>query len=231
MERSENAIKEINNFLRSPIPELEPDFLKRMSYKNKKWFVSLRMKSGFVAMIKLPKIQQKFLTGFTLIEMLVSVSIIALITSLFLANYHATSGTELTLTTQKMASDIRMAEDFSLGEKDFNASAPASGGWGIHFDVGSYSYYIFADMNNNHNYDAGELYKKIDLPDGETINRITVGGSDVSFADITFFPPDPDVYINDATGTSAIIYVMGSKNNQQMKKNVNVNFLGTVDVN
>jgi len=114
--------------------------------------------------------------GFTLVEILVSISIMIVITAITLVNYRAGEGrTALNNAAQKMASDIRLAQQFALGEKEFKGQTPQA--WGVCItSSGAYSYfsdtyYIFADLspNNNHSCENGgsldnnEIYAKVKL--------------------------------------------------------------------
>ena len=62
----------------------------------------------------------KSYAGFTLIELMVSVSIVALVSGIFLVNYHsANKQSELSMSAQKLVSDIRLAQSYSLGSKEY----------------------------------------------------------------------------------------------------------------
>ena len=79
--------------------------------------------------------------GFTLIELIVSISIITLITGAFLTNYHSTNKrSELANSAQKMASDIRLAQQFGLNTKQFSGAVP-KGGWGAYFNKATPFFY------------------------------------------------------------------------------------------
>ena len=81
-------------------------------------------------------IKIKNLTGFTLIELLVSIFIIAIMSSIFLVNYHATNKrSELGMVKQKLASDIRLAQNYSLSDKEYESGKTPKGGWGGHFGL------------------------------------------------------------------------------------------------
>lgn len=132
--------------------------------------------------------------GFTLGELLVSIFIIAMMSSLFLVNYHGTNKrSELGIVKQKVASDIRLAQNYSLGSKTYDGVNVPSGGWGIRFAISSPSnYIIFADKNENKFYDQGEAVETKTLPAGITVSYLD--GWD--FYDIVYLPPDPIGYIN-----------------------------------
>ena len=86
--------------------------------------------------------------GMTLIELLTSIAVIALISGIFLANYHSNiKRTDLTMTSQTAVADIRLAQGNALGLLKYQGQVPA-GGWGAYFStVASSTYVIFADNN------------------------------------------------------------------------------------
>lgn len=170
------------------------------------------------------KIFNNFL-GFTLIELLTSITIIGIISSIFLVNYRSSEErSKLGMTIQKVATDIRLAQTYALGSNEFNGSFPV-GGWGVHFDISvPGSYVVFADQNGDRIYDAAEKLKEEKLSTGIILDSLTIPGSVV---DIIFLPPDPVTYINGAESSEVTVY-FSDKNNY--KKGVKVNFLGLIDV-
>ena len=97
-------------------------------------------------------------SGFTLIEMLVVISIFTIMTAVVLANLpNFRERTALQLVAQKMSLTIREAQVYGVGVKSFGADFPSHG---IHFDPvspnGKKSYVLFADKPiSNNNYDVG----------------------------------------------------------------------------
>lgn len=170
-------------------------------------------------------------SGFTLIELLTSIFIIILITGMFMVNYHNTNKrSELGVVKQKLASDIRLAQNYSLGSKIYDGVTTPSGGWGVHFSLANpTSYIIFADKaatgfpNGNQAYDTGEAVETKTLPVGVTINSL----SPANAVDIVFFPPDPVTYINGLNNTTAEIVLKENINNSTAA--VTVNFFGLID--
>ena len=170
--------------------------------------------------------------GFTLMELLASMFIIALLTGIFLANYHgANQRNKLIMATQKLVGDIRMAQNHALGAKEFEGNAPA-GGWGIYFNKANSYYIIFADTNSpggDQNYDGdAEKYSQINLPDGVTIYDIDDNYNDPDEFAITFLPPNPDTYIDGVKDNTVKITLKDNKGNTT--KTIEVNFFGLIDV-
>ncbi|MBI4653180.1 prepilin-type N-terminal cleavage/methylation domain-containing protein [Candidatus Kuenenbacteria bacterium] len=142
--------------------------------------------------------------GFSIIELMVVISIIGIMSSLMFANYRqGERDTALEYAAQQIAQDIRQAQNLSL------AGPINTYGYGIYFDKNKESeYFIYGDegvQNANHQYEGDEGNDKkvipylIVLPTNIEINNITVSPvGDV--ADIFFAPPDPITYINGVSG-------------------------------
>lgn len=146
--------------------------------------------------------------GFTLLEMLVSIFIIALISTIFMANYRSYGRkSELRMTAQKLASDIRKMQNYSLGLKEYNGSFP-EGGWGIYLttqvDTNNLAYYILfrdGESNKDHVRDSNgneDYLDKLYLPKNYSIQNIFVTPAQTGPQDrasLVFEPPDPYVWI------------------------------------
>ena len=173
--------------------------------------------------------------GYTLIEVLVSSAIIILISTLFLANYRGSEKKSLlNLTAQKLVSDIRLAQSKSLSASSYGSVFP-TGGWGIYFDKALGEYYIFADINGDYAYNAGEGDKAlgamvVKLPENIGINSIQYGASLENTANnlaVAFLPPEPTVYIAGQEYYQAKITLVNQTDSST--KSVLVNFFGLVD--
>lgn len=174
---------------------------------------------------------QKIL-GFTLIETIVSISIVVIISALFLANYkYANRQASLTNAARKLASDIRLAQSFTLGSKEFNCDSVIKvpdGGWGVFLgSIGKNYYVIFADCNGNKVCDSSNEYYQLNT----LIDNIEMDSFNppAGSYDIVFAPPNPTTYINSQLNSSVFIILKNIITNQT--KTVFVNFLGLVDVN
>ncbi len=173
--------------------------------------------------------KNKKLAGFTLIELLVSIFIIAIMSGLFMVNYHNTNQrSQLGVVKQKLASDIRIAQNNSLGSKTYDGVTTPSGGWGVHFSLADPTHYIiFADKdgdftyNNDVNKDKAKEIKT--LPAGIIINSL----SPANTVDIVFFPPDPVTYVNASPTANAQITLKENVNNSTAI--ISVNFFGLID--
>ncbi|MBI2627986.1 MAG: hypothetical protein HYW71_00940 [Candidatus Niyogibacteria bacterium] len=104
------------------------------------------------------------LTGFTVVEVLITMGVFALVSSMVLANYPKFSE-RLTLeqTAQKIALSFREAKILSLTVGESEIGTRIFPGYGVHFDAGESGnnkrYLIFSDLNADKKYaepDDGE---------------------------------------------------------------------------
>lgn len=193
------------------------------------------------------KIKTENKIAFTLIEMIVSLSVIMFVSTIFIANYNSNNRrTDLIMTAQGLVADLHASQSKSLGLVKYGQLTPA-GGWGINFNKTAGSYTVFADLNQpgtsgylkmdaqteaNRNFGAREIkFSKQVIID----RLIFFDGSteiETNELNITFLPPDPTTNIfnvqTQATGTAAVIELkdIGSDKN----KKVRVNFLGLIEV-
>jgi prepilin-type N-terminal cleavage/methylation domain-containing protein len=149
--------------------------------------------------------QLKTIKGFSIIELMVVISIIGIMSSLMFANYRqGERDTVLIYAAQQTAQDIRQAQNLSL------AGPKNTYGYGIYFDINNpIQYFIYGDegkTNKNHRYDSIEDVKvspyPILLSKNIEINNIKIKEVDSNSADIFFAPPDPVTYINDVSSIS-----------------------------
>lgn len=158
--------------------------------------------------------------GFTMIELLVAVGVIAIISSIVFASV-GSKQKNLSRATQKFAQDIRRAQNLSLAPSDTPICV-----YGVRAESTT-SYF---------------LYKRISCPDprttpanneydGNPANIIeTVLLDDVSFTgafDMSFEAPEPITYLNGATGTVPMLITLQSPT---AAKNVSVNRFGRVEI-
>ncbi len=177
--------------------------------------------------------------GFTLIELLTSISIIALITGIFLVNYRSSERrADLVFSSQILVSDIRFAQAKALGLFKYGEELP-QGGWGIYFNSinDDKEYKVFADVNGNYQFDDNEADEiagglTIDLSRGIIIDQLKVDGEIVPDLNLVFLPPDPKTYINhqveEEQSVKAEIILKDINNNNTAT--IVVNYLGLIEV-
>jgi Tfp pilus assembly protein FimT len=171
--------------------------------------------------MKLNKFLDK--NGFTMIDLVVGLFIIALITGLSYANFHSSSQRSRTLlAAQAVLSDFKLAENYTLGLQAYKGQPPI-GGWGLRFDIATPTQYmIFADADDNKALSINEAFRTIVFPKNISISAI----STTSPVDIVFAPPDPKIYIKASSTASSTISISDGGNT----KKIYINFLGLADV-
>lgn len=199
-------------------------------------------------------------SAFTLLEMIVSMSLIVIITAVFIANYHSNNKrTDLTMTAQTLVSNIHAAQNNTLGLVKYGTetSVVPAGGWGIHFNMASSTQYVlFADLDRPASDEPGQVWeadegymeyneldgegdiasgaKIVNLPTGIEIDSLSFedGGavSTSDTVDITFLPPDPSTNIFDGAATSTAVNIILKDMATGALKRIRVNFLGLAEV-
>jgi len=180
--------------------------------------------------------------GITLIEVLVTISIIVTVLSLYTINYQAASKrSQVILSAQKVVSDLRLAQSYAASAKRFNENVE-SNIWGVYFDTDNPSQYIlFNDLNNDRTYNDGEQFRLLTLQKNIKVYGFQYkdknDGSYYPFSEnnnnlaITFIPPDPEVrfFTDDDLNDPAVAVILLDETNNTFKT-VSVNFFGLIDV-
>ena len=164
-------------------------------------------------------------SGFTLVEMIVVISIIALISTIMLTNYRGgQKESTLQRAAQQVVSDLRRAQNMAISTKELGTTY----GYGVYFNSSGYptSYILFADADNDKYYDIGEeVEAAIELPTHIQINSVSP-----SPVHIFFLPPDPTTFIN-ADSTPGVSSTITLKIEDVAKtKTVTVNTAGLIEV-
>jgi len=177
-------------------------------------------------------------SAFTLLELLVVLSIFVIIASLSIANYRGSNReSQLKMATQELVANIKLAQSYALGSKEFvsrtdpRSGQVPSGGWGVHFSVyNPGEYEIVADFDGNHVWDSQRdgLFKEVELPEKISITKLIYRSSTVSNLDIFFEPPDPQTFLNqDREGNATIVLY---DDLLATASEVTVNFFGLVEI-
>lgn len=161
--------------------------------------------------------QKKYQKGFSLVELIVMLTIIALFSTLLLYNARS-SKTGTTARHQISAlimADIRRAQSLALSGLQYQGQLVC--GYGVHrVDAGSYLIYAGVPEGGgptciaaNRNYQPGTdfVFETVRVDNTDLAVRGPIGGS---FFDLFFESPDPRVYLNnvyDLNG-AADIYVV-----------------------
>jgi len=156
--------------------------------------------------------------GFTMVELIVSVAIIAIITTITLTNHARFSGT-IFLTNQAydVALSIRQAQVLGLSVQEFaGVSDPFEIGYGVHFDsADNDSFFLYADLDKDGQYTSplesatpDQVSEQLTLTRGNVISNFCatpmgVGATEecadgglLTELDVSFVRPDPDAVIS-----------------------------------
>ncbi|TSC70378.1 MAG: Uncharacterized protein CEO12_402 [Parcubacteria group bacterium Gr01-1014_46] len=148
--------------------------------------------------------------AFTLIELLISVSIITVILSVVLWNYGSFNDQlALSATAQELALTIREMQTYSINVKETSAgSGQFNHAYGIHFNIASpYSYRLYIDSDDNGAYDhkSGcytgntECTNRVDIRNKIKISSVcdssTCPPSGAAGFNVFFLRPNPDAKI------------------------------------
>lgn len=161
--------------------------------------------------------------GFTLIELIVSISLLVFMSTIILVDYRGTSKrSALSMEAHKFVGDIRRAQNMALGSREDAGGAIPLGGWGVYISDAS-TYAIFAD-DGDEIYDGGDsVYQTVNLSNAVTFLATNVGAS------LVFLSPDPKTYI-DGLNSGDITITMQQSLDASNTKRVFVNYLGLVDL-
>ncbi|MFH1413172.1 MAG: type II secretion system protein [bacterium] len=171
--------------------------------------------------------------GISLMEIMVTVSLIVFMASLITINYKSSNKrVEIIMTARKVVSDLRLAQSYAASAKqDSNVDENV---WGFYFSTIDKNIYTFFVSNN----DTGDypipgddkVFRVIKLPDKISIDKIEVcTGSPCSFQEIRtnitirFVPPDPstEIHYNPNSYTKTMITLKDEMNNSIKKIKVN----------
>lgn len=168
----------------------------------------------------------KKITGFTLVELMVSLAIFALMTALLVAKYgNFNQGILLNNLAYDIALNIRNAQSYGLNVK----SAPTASGeyfsnqynypYGVHFTSGSNNFILYADVNSDGKFNQGGdvVVSSSTIRKVGTISGLCVGtggscNSSASVLDISFKRPDPDAIIKANNSSTVYKYAEVSLN-------------------
>jgi len=166
--------------------------------------------------------------GFTLVEMLISLSIFAIITAFATANFNvARQGDEVRLASQLVASSLRRAQTSATagettrfcrgGSNDLKVcptglDSECSGGgvcvrevptgYGQHFTLSgadTRKVIFFADIDGDKAYDVGEEIRRDGISPGAFVSISAMSPLAGNDLDVVFVPPKPTAYFNGST--------------------------------
>lgn len=160
---------------------------------------------------------QNFLTGFTVLEIIIVMGIMLTVTSLVLANYPGFNETlGVRRAAEEIASSVRQAQAYGLGVREFGAGSGKFPGYGLYFQrvdvlgAPSNSYIFFADANGDLQYNApNEKIEEIFIQGSARIEDLCVnqkqlpaGPCGIASLDIVYLRPQPNVSLRSSIGGS-----------------------------
>jgi prepilin-type N-terminal cleavage/methylation domain-containing protein len=164
--------------------------------------------------------------GFSMIELLVVMFIIALISTLALANYR--SGQKkyiLTGTVQQLISDIRKAQNMALSGYDISGQY---NGYGIYIKKGESSYIIYGNKNGDPNYQpSDDIIETVSLPSGVNVKSVSPASDKLH---IFFEPPHPTTYLNGEIVAGISETITLELENSSLSKTIQVTTAGLIQV-
>ena len=143
--------------------------------------------------------------GFTLFELLVTMSIIVLLSIMLTANLQkGEKQYQIQLAGQEIIQNIRRVQDMALTSFKYQGQEVPYF-YGIYFDKNKKkSYIIFGDRNNNNTYQSSDIkIEEISIESGVEIDSLSSGNKDLNIA---FSVPDGFTYI-EPDDDSAVITI------------------------
>lgn len=152
-------------------------------------------------------------SGFTLVELTITISIFLVMTSVVLARYRSFGvNADFSNAVENVVLSLREAQVYGAGGKDAGAvtcGTPPSSfncAYGVVLQSGGTSYIVFVDTNGSGAYDSGidGLIQTVTLPSGVLISDLIVGGINESPLSVVFKRPFPDALINNTLDNASI---------------------------
>jgi prepilin-type N-terminal cleavage/methylation domain-containing protein len=189
--------------------------------------------------------------GFTLVELLVTISIFVVLTGVVLFNQSKFNSTILlTNLAYDTALTIRQAQNYGINIKEFNAGIGGESvfvPYGVHFDISNAinnkSFILFADINSQGKFNSETLgnciategcVNRYSIKRGNFVSDLTVtkgnNTSSTTVLDITFKRPNPDAIITSNSVndySKATIYLTGVDGST---RKVNVQANGLIEI-
>ncbi|MEI7620085.1 MAG: prepilin-type N-terminal cleavage/methylation domain-containing protein [Candidatus Falkowbacteria bacterium] len=170
--------------------------------------------------------------GFTLIELIIAVSIIASVVGIFLANYYGSEPqSQLINATSALMRDLRLAQTRGVANLSYGSDIPS--GWGIYLTASSTSYTLFADVDGDKVYDnpseslVVKGAREINLPPGVTISAIDLE-SPITIIFYNYYDLLRTAIVRSSPGVLAPVEITLTEENTEASKHVYVSPFGLI---
>ncbi len=181
----------------------------------------------------------KFRGGFSLIEMLVVMSITVLFSTI-LIGYARESGRQMVLISSqaKVINLISRAKSLSVATfidesgLPTNSAAPKICGYGVHVDNVAGQVFIFRDLavdcsTSDNKFGSGDAMLSSNLDTFSVPNTIQFG-VDTDLTDVLFIPPDPIIVINTSKSLPSAKLTLQNKDNATLNVLVKIDNAGKI---
>ena len=175
--------------------------------------------------------------GFTMLELVIVISIIIFLSAIILPNYQAAASRfALERSAYKLAQDIRRAAEMAMSAKELPGGGIPIGGYGVYFEVSSEwnkRYRLYADTQPPEGNEfftlADTIIEDIELEKGVVIQSINTPPNKVG---VNFKPPAPLVKIkySDTDEAAGVIITLALEADLTKTRTVKVNKAGLIDV-
>lgn len=154
--------------------------------------------------------------GYTLIEVLVAVSVFAILATISIVNIRITNRNEdLRLSSQEFVLHLREAQSMAMNGRQQNNAVPP--GYGVYIGNTCESgcqYSLFSDIDGDYKYSSGDKsVTAYSLPSSVQIIRINNGTEQAPYS-IGFSAPNGKSYFQGALGADVSIFLKHQLNNQ-----------------
>lgn len=174
--------------------------------------------------------KQKLNKGFTIIELLVTMTMIAIVSAtVFAARGNMENKLALQRASYKLNQSFREVAEMAMGSVEGSCGAKDICGFGLYFGVSDYTFFIDCSNNcdtSNHKKDGQD----VDLRQVSLDDKIQISNTSSPNLSILFSPPDPIVYIDGnewrSTGSDAVITL--ELNSET--RNVTINSAGKITI-
>lgn len=192
------------------------------------------------------QVQKKL--GFTLTEILIVCTIIAILTGIIVIGHQSAKGQlALQRSANKLAQEIRRAEEMAMSAKECEIEGCGEdnpkGGYGIHFEKYSaqgatnYYIYLYADTTPpDERYDSSDPKEIISLEKGVKVKDVKLKkpGNEISPDNISinFKPPDPTVSLKKGNGEdfNEVEITLALEDKESQTKTIIANKAGLITV-